>query len=167
MNLYGRPLWITLIAVSRWLTTLDVLGNWRYVVQDDIQQAGGIEARQQLFLKGDIGKELRKNYMMTARVPLHPLMALNTDYSEAQTGLMGPLSHTALSFVHGGLSPQVNYSPYPSKLNTIGERLVKTLQAQKSPPGPGFSSQDLPFLPDSLKKAETVRPRGSPVLGSM
>jgi len=41
----------------------------------------------------------------------------------------------AVSFVHGGLSPSYsNLSPFPTKINTIAESLLKKLQSRPQPP---------------------------------
>ncbi|KDR76184.1 hypothetical protein GALMADRAFT_279371 [Galerina marginata CBS 339.88] len=46
-----------------------------------------------------------------------------------------PLSHAALSFVHGGLSPTYpDLLPFPSKINALGTSLLAKLQNRPQPP---------------------------------
>jgi hypothetical protein len=47
----------------------------------------------------------------------------------------GPLSHAALAFVHGGLSPTYNgLVPFPTKINELGASLLRKLQRREQPP---------------------------------
>lgn len=90
---------------------------------------------------GRIGKSWAANYTTTSRLPLHPSLGPpNTDYPpEPSSPLLSehPLSHAALSFVHGGLAPTYpDLSPFPSRINAIGSSLVKKLQRQDSIPPP-------------------------------
>jgi hypothetical protein len=46
-----------------------------------------------------------------------------------------PLSHAALSFVHGGLSPTYqDLTPFPTKINEIAEGFLRKLQYRVQPP---------------------------------
>lgn len=76
---------------------------------------------------------------MTSRLPLHPSVGhANEDFVPGSTS---ELSHAALSFVHGGISPTyLDATPYPSKINELGASLLRKLQTRKQPtphpPGP-------------------------------
>ena len=103
---------------------------------------------------GRIGRAWAANYSVTSRVPLYPplgsespfpgsssqlvydpskgLSSVDYDPSAAQNN---PLSHAALSFVHGGLAPSYKHlSPYPSAINEIGASLLRRLQSRPMPP---------------------------------
>ena len=82
--------------------------------------------------RGWIGAAWRANYSVTSRVPLHPSLGPpNTDHVSSNS----PLSHAALSFVHGGISPSFAQStPYPSRINEIASSLLHKLQRRKQPP---------------------------------
>ena len=46
-----------------------------------------------------------------------------------------PLSHAALSFVHGGLSPTYpDLSPFPTRINELSDSLLSKLQKRRQPP---------------------------------
>lgn len=107
--------------------------------------------------KGFIGKAWRANYSITTRLPLHPsLGAVNLDYDESTVESLQDLSHAALSFLHGGLSPTYSrLSPYPSAINEIGATLVRRLQDRvQPPPHPPY---DYPGLPVETTRDEIVR----------
>ena len=82
---------------------------------------------------GRIGKSWAANYTTTSRLPLHPSLGPpNTDYDSSSSS---PLSHSALSFVHGGLAPNyADLTPYPSKINEISSSLLRRLQTREFPP---------------------------------
>jgi len=82
---------------------------------------------------GQIGKSWAANYTTTSRLPLHPSLGPpNTDYDSS---LSSPFSHSALSFVHGGLAPTYpDLTPYPSKINEISTSLLRKLQTREFPP---------------------------------
>ena len=84
---------------------------------------------------GALGKSWAANYTSTARVPLHPsLGSSNTDHDPASSS---PLSHAAISFVHGGLAPTYgDLTPFPSRINTLASSLLKKLQNQDPLPKP-------------------------------
>lgn len=85
---------------------------------------------------GRIGKAWAANYTTTSRLPLHPALGPpNTDYDPSSPLASSPLSHAAISFVHGGLAP--NYpelTPFPSRINNIGHSLLEKLQSRTPPP---------------------------------
>ncbi|KAG9015363.1 hypothetical protein FRB95_010862 [Tulasnella sp. JGI-2019a] len=117
---------------------MNLIGDWRFVPPAEISTFGGIEARQKLLSTGWIGAAWRANYSVTTRLPLHPsLGAINIDYDETTAASLQDLSHAALSFCHGGLSPTYSkLTPYPSSINDIGSRLVARLQDRKVQPKP-------------------------------
>lgn len=84
--------------------------------------------------KGRIGKAWQQNYSITSRVPLHPSMGpTDLDY-DPSTESTSPLSRAALSFVHGGLSPTYEHlTPYPSRINALGARLLQRLMDREFP----------------------------------
>lgn len=93
---------------------------------------------------GWLGKTWRANYTVTSRLPLHPSLGeANADYVP---GSDSPLSHAALSFVHGGISPTyLDATPYPSRINELGSSLLRKLQTRKQPtPHPPGAYPGLP-----------------------
>jgi hypothetical protein len=114
----------------------------RYVYPSEINTFGSVSARQDMISTGFIGQSWLKNYTTASRLPLHPSLGpLNTDYPpqlpQPPFKSSSPLSHSALSFVHGGLAP--NYPsllPYPSQINTVARSLLLKLLARKPQPPP-------------------------------
>lgn len=96
---------------------------------------------------GAIGRAWATNYTTAARLPLHPSIGgpntpfppqqslhIEKDDGESSHNL-GPLSHSALSFVHGGLSPTYsNLAPFPSRINIVASALLHKLQSREQPP---------------------------------
>jgi hypothetical protein len=101
---------------------------------------------------GRIGQAWAQNYSTASRLPLHPSLGIsNTDYPpafDASEDLMhSPLSHAAISFVHGGLAPTYpQLSPYPSAINALSKSLLRKLQSQ-SPQPPPHPPNPYPGLP--------------------
>jgi len=130
---------------------MNVIGDWRYVYPSEIETFGSVEARGKMITAGRIGKSWAANYTTTSRLPLHPSLGPpNTDYDSS---FSSPISHSALSFVHGGLAPTYSdLTPYPSKINEIASSLLRKLQTRKfplvHPPNP------YPGLPRSATKEE-------------
>lgn len=108
---------------------------------------------------GRIGRSWANNYTTASRLPLHPYLGPpNTPYPPVHTHSHfvpdsdgaeqqelshvheldlenGPLSHAALSFVHGGLSPTYRgLVPFPTKINELGTSLLRKLQRREQPP---------------------------------
>ena len=93
---------------------------------------------------GSIGRSWANNYTTAARLPLHPSIGPpNVPYppfdhhsqKEPHPEPEDDLSHAALSFVHGGLSPSYsNLSPFPTKINELGHSLLSKLQHREQPP---------------------------------
>ena len=112
--------------------TLIHLHHPRYVFESEIKTFGSVAERQKVLSKGWIGAAWRTNYTITSRLPLHPSLGPpNTDYVSSDSSL----SHAALSFVHGGISPTfLQSTPYPSRINKIGSSLLSKLQRRKQPP---------------------------------
>lgn len=123
--------------------------NSRYVYPSEVQTFGSISARQRMLSSGRIGQAWANNYTTAARLPLHPSIGPpNAPYPNHHSVHFqrenedqhrhtkdNHLSHAALSFVHGGLSPSYsNLAPFPAKINELGESLLKKLQSRKQPP---------------------------------
>lgn len=133
---------------------MNAIGDWRYVYPTEIATFGGVEARQKMLATGHIGRAWAKNYTIAGRLPLHPsLGAPNTPFpNDAMSE--SPLSHTALSFVHGGLSPTYSdLTPFPSRINEIGASLLTKLQHRTPQPAP-HPPHPYPGMPSSATREE-------------
>ncbi|TFK92640.1 Metallo-dependent phosphatase [Polyporus arcularius HHB13444] len=116
---------------------MNVIGDWRYVHASEIKTFGSVSARQEMLSTGRIGRSWATNYTTTSRLPLHPALGPpNTDYDPASPFLADfPLSHAAISFVHGGLAPSYpDLTPFPSRINEISASLLHKLQHRTQPP---------------------------------
>ena len=116
----------------------------RYVYPSEIKTFGSIPERQKVLSTGWLGRTWRANYTVTSRLPYHPSLGKpNDDYIP---GSQSALSHAALSFVHGGISPTyLDATPYPSRINTLGASLLRKLQTRKQPtPHPPGAYPGLP-----------------------
>jgi hypothetical protein len=131
---------------------MNAIGDWRYVYPSEIKTFGSVPARQKMLTSGWLGQSWRANYTVTSRLPLHPSLGPpNTDYDPRAPA--NPLSHTALSFLHGGLSPTFsNLTPYPSAINALGRSLLNRLQDRVQPPP--HPPNPYPGLPDGATEAE-------------
>ncbi|KAG8967952.1 hypothetical protein FRB90_010848 [Tulasnella sp. 427] len=134
---------------------MNLIGDWRYVPQKEILTFGGANARQQMLAKGWLGQAWRANYTITSRLPLHPSLGpINTDYDPDKAARYQDISHAAVSFLHGGLSPTYeDLTPYPSRINGLGASLVKKLQ-ERNPLPPPHPPNQYPGLPASASVAE-------------
>ncbi|KAG6851114.1 hypothetical protein H0H93_000994 [Arthromyces matolae] len=130
---------------------MNAIGDWRYVYPTELETFGSVEERQELISVGRIGRSWASNYTTASRLPLHPsLGAPNTPYlTESEL----PLSHSAVSFVHGGLSPTYqDLTPFPTRINELSHSLLRKLQKRKQPaPHP---PADYPGLPEDATAAE-------------
>lgn len=101
---------------------------------------------------GRIGKSWAANYTVTSRLPLHPSLGPpNTDYIPSMSHTA--LSHAALSFVHGGLSPTYHdLTPFPSRINELGESLLRKIHSH--PPAPPSPPHPYSGLPHDATEAE-------------
>ncbi|EIN04810.1 Metallo-dependent phosphatase [Punctularia strigosozonata HHB-11173 SS5] len=120
---------------------MNLMSDWRYVYPSEIATFGSWQARQKMLATGRIGKSWAANYTTASRLPLHPSLGPpNTDYPPPPSSPLlseHPLSHAALSFVHGGLAPAYpDLTPFPSRINTIASSLLHKLQRQSSIPPP-------------------------------
>jgi len=129
---------------------MNAIGDWRYVYPSELETFGSVEARQEYISTGPIGKTWAKNYTTTSRLPLHASLGPpNTpfppkDHEHYTTSDLElekyydpkeALTHSAVSFVHGGLSPTYpELTPFPSRINEIAEGLLKKVQHRKQPP---------------------------------
>ena len=126
---------------------IDILS--RYVYPSELKTFGTIAARQRMLSTGRIGRSWASNYTTASRLPLHPSIGPpNTPYPPISSGLLfrkeeeiehaiheDPMSHAALSFVHGGLSPTYpDLSPFPTRINELSHSLLAKLQHRKQPP---------------------------------
>ncbi|KAG9121395.1 hypothetical protein FRC07_002670 [Ceratobasidium sp. 392] len=131
---------------------MNAIGDWRYVPQSEIETFGSVPARQKMLSSGWLGQAWRANYTVTSRLPLHPSLGPpNSDYDPHAPS--NPLSHAALAFLHGGLSPTFsNLTPYPSAINALGKSLLRRLQDRPQPPP--YPPNPYPGLPASATQAE-------------
>ena len=122
----------------------------RYVYPSELKTFESIAARQRMLSTGRIGRSWASNYTSASRLPLHPSIGPpNTPYPPVSSGLHftkegeigeyttpeDPMSHAALSFVHGGLSPTYpDLSPFPTRINELSDSLLAKLQHRKPPP---------------------------------
>ena len=125
----------------------------RYVYPSEIKTFGSVAARQKVISSGFIGRSWASNYTTASRLPLHPSIGPpNTPYPPVSSGLRfqkedelelggftshtkDPMSHAALSFVHGGLSPTYpDLSPFPTRINELSDSLLAKLQHRQQPP---------------------------------
>jgi hypothetical protein len=103
---------------------------------------------------GRIGRSWATNYTTASRLPLHaylgppntpyPPKSMKMHYEKDSDGELDPsyyyesnqpLSHSAISFVHGGLSPTYReLTPFPSRINKISDSLLAKLQRRQQPP---------------------------------
>jgi hypothetical protein len=128
------------------------LATKRYVYPTEIKTFGSVSARKEMISTGRIGRSWAMNYTTASRLPLHPSMGPpNTPYpptsmhlhiqkddsdvnNDFQHDENDPLSHSALSFVHGGLSPTYNdLTPFPSRINELSDSFLAKLQNRKQP----------------------------------
>ncbi|EKM78847.1 hypothetical protein AGABI1DRAFT_59991 [Agaricus bisporus var. burnettii JB137-S8] len=152
---------------------MNAIGDWRYVYPTELKTFGSISARQKVLSTGIIGRSWANNYTTASRLPLHPSLGppntpfpptkhlhyqkedvdmgeldLSTYHSESD-----PLSHAALSFVHGGLSPTYpDLTPFPTRINEIAERFLRKLQNRAQPPP--HPPYPYPGLPQSTTEDE-------------
>ncbi|KAJ4480002.1 Metallo-dependent phosphatase-like protein [Lentinula aciculospora] len=156
---------------------MNAIGDWRYVYPSEIKTFGTVEDRQRMISSGTIGRAWANNYTVATRLPLHPYLGPpNTPYppirsqlyserdvdgtEQLETSFMheldlenGPLSHAALSFVHGGLSPTYDaLVPFPDKINDLGTSLLRKLQRREQPPP--HPPYPYPGLPQSATAEE-------------
>jgi len=119
----------------------------RYVYPSELTTFGSVAARQKMLSTGHIGRAWAQNYSTASRLPLHPSLGpSNTDYPPAvasedenarSVATRSPLSHAAISFVHGGLAPTYpQLTPYPSAINALSKSLLHKLQHQSPLPAP-------------------------------
>ncbi|KAL6302428.1 Metallo-dependent phosphatase [Sparassis latifolia] len=135
---------------------MNVIGDWRYVYPSEITTFGSVAARQKMLTTGRIGKSWASNYTTASRLPLHPAVGdPNTDYDPSTASAFDvptPLSHTAISFVHGGLAPSYpDLAPFPSRINELSHSLLQKLQQRTPPPHP---PNPYPGMPAEATEAE-------------
>jgi hypothetical protein len=109
---------------------------------------------------GRIGRSWASNYTTASRLPLHPSLGppntpyppVSSEFHFQKEGEVGeytkdPMSHAALSFVHGGLSPTYpDLSPFPTRINALSDSLLAKLQHRRQPPPhPPNSYPGLPY----------------------
>lgn len=132
---------------------MNAIGDWRYVYPSEIKTFGGVKERQDMLgSKGTIGKSWSGNYTTASRLPLHPSIGdPNTPYLGDDKSA---LSHAAVSFVHGGLSPTYSgLTPFPSKINQLSTSLLHKLLSREQQPPP-HPPNPYPGLPPSTTPQE-------------
>jgi hypothetical protein len=151
---------------------MNAIGDWRYVYPSELKTFGSIAARQRMISTGRIGRAWAQNYTTASRLPLHPSIGPpNTAYPPASAPLhfqkedhnlhfgvghkdKKPMSHAALSFVHGGLSPSYpELTPFPSRINELSDSLLAKLQRRHQPPP--HPPHPYPGLPKGTTMEET------------
>ncbi|THV07309.1 Metallo-dependent phosphatase [Dendrothele bispora CBS 962.96] len=172
---------------------MNAIGDWRYVYPTELKTFGSVQARQKMLSSGVIGSTWAANYTVASRLPLHPSLGppntpyppqhslhLEKDSSEFgsdqdrledyETSHLkeheletGALSHSAISFVHGGLSPTYpNLQPFPTKINELGTSLLRKLQRREQPPPhPPNPYPGLP--PDSTREEHLLYDANGPL----
>ncbi|KZP00474.1 Metallo-dependent phosphatase [Calocera viscosa TUFC12733] len=134
---------------------MNVIGDWRYVLSSEIKTFGSVQSRQRaLSSQGWLGSTWWSNYTLTTRLPLHPMLGPpNTDYSPLSS-IPSSISHSALSFVHGGLSPSFSsLTPYPSRPNAVARSLLHKLLTRHPSPLP-HPPNPYPGLPPDATEEE-------------
>ncbi|KAI0775197.1 Metallo-dependent phosphatase-like protein [Trametes elegans] len=134
---------------------MNAIGDWRYVHESEIKTFGSVAARQKMLSTGRIGRSWAANYTTSSRLPLHPSLGPpNTNYDpETDYVSVSPLSHAAISFVHGGLAPTYpDLAPFPSRINELSSSLLHKLQHRTQPPP--HPPNPYPGLPQDATQAE-------------
>ncbi|KAJ2928363.1 hypothetical protein H1R20_g8722, partial [Candolleomyces eurysporus] len=161
---------------------MNMIGDWRYVYPSELKTFGTVAHRQRMLSTGRIGRSWAANYTTTSRLPLHPSLGPpNTPYpppasphrlhwEKEKDGFemdfdlwmfhnhrhpesKNPLSHAAISFVHGGLSPTYkDLTPFPTKINELSTSLMRKLQHREQPPP--HPPNPYPGLPTSVTEPE-------------
>jgi len=143
------------------------VASFRYVYPTEIKTFGSVSNRQEIISTGWLGRSWARNYTTASRLPLHPSLGPpNTPYPppselndnaehdlDYPNNINQPLSHSALSFVHGGLSPTYKgLTPFPSRINELSHSLLAKLQHRKQPPP--HPPHPYPGLPESKSSRE-------------
>ncbi|KAM0750927.1 Metallo-dependent phosphatase [Meredithblackwellia eburnea MCA 4105] len=128
---------------------MNALGDWRYVTKEDIATFGGARQRREAMGPGWIGQTWRQNYSITARVPFtspssftHLPSSLTPQdgdpqfyfgdkiHSSVPVG-KDPFSHSAISFVHGGITPDyldaLGSEKPIQEMNRIGKEILQSV----------------------------------------
>ncbi|KZV88888.1 Metallo-dependent phosphatase [Exidia glandulosa HHB12029] len=134
---------------------MESIGDWRYATDEEKATFGNDTFRFEVLDHDWIGQTWRKNYSITTRLPLHPSLGpVDTDFHPGWKKSSN-LTTSALSFVHGGLSPTYsNLTPYPSRINEIGASLLAKLQARSPLPQPFPPAEASPGLPATATPEE-------------
>ncbi|KAK0469706.1 Metallo-dependent phosphatase-like protein [Desarmillaria tabescens] len=137
---------VSLLGNHEWM---NILGDWRYVPSKEMNTDKVIKERQHLLTKGWLGQAWKNYYKSAVRLPLHPSVgdtSGGTRYSPV-TSSSGALSHSAISFVHGGLSPTFRcLLPFPTHINSLSDTLLKRAFNQDPQPTPYPPARSFPQL---------------------
>src|SRR4051794_951559 len=89
--------------------SIDVECGWKIRLPHGNQDIWRCLRTPGMLTTGSIGQSWLHNYTTASRVPLHPSLGpINADYPpppNSPFASSSQLSHSALSFVHGGLAP--------------------------------------------------------------
>ncbi|KAF9036262.1 Metallo-dependent phosphatase-like protein [Panaeolus papilionaceus] len=152
---------LSLLGNHEWM---NAIGDWRFVYPSELKTFGTIAARQRILSTGRIGRTWANNYTTASRLPLHPslghpnapyppsglqIQIQKDEFDEVQVHLNHdnyPLSHAALSFVHGGLAPDYpELTPFPTRINDVATSLLSKVQNRRQPaPHPPHAYPGLP-----------------------
>ncbi|KAK0204850.1 hypothetical protein DFS33DRAFT_1373468 [Desarmillaria ectypa] len=117
----------------------------RYVPENERNAYKVIKERQHLLTKDWFGQAWKNHYKSAVRLPLHPSVgdtSGSTRYSPV-TSSSGALSHSAIPFVHGGLSLTFRcLLPFPTHINSLSDALLKRAFNPDPHPTRSFSTSD-------------------------
>ncbi|KAF8338351.1 Metallo-dependent phosphatase [Amanita rubescens] len=106
----------------------NLMHRWGFVNPEELKTFGPTDhenvRRRALTKYGSIGKSLANNYLGALLLPLYQ------NKPPYELGKEPQFSHSAIAFVHAGLSPSTyeKLLPFPGRINSIAKGLVERLQ---------------------------------------